>query len=176
MHPFHKRLLKEFKSLNKNPLPSIKILSNNENLTNFDFEIEITNGLYDDKLYKLVVVITKEYPVLPPKAKFVVGTREAGELGSTGTSENPIDVSSDTMQSSYKIPIHPHIYSNGHICLNLLGDDWTPACTIESILISLQSMINNNTDMTRPPDDNRYIKYAGEFASKDGFVYHDDSV
>lgn len=175
MHPFHKRLLKEFKSLNKNQLPNIKILTNNETLTNFDFEIEISNELYDDKFYKLVVVIVKDYPVLPPKAKFVVGPRSTGEV-SSGTSDNPIDISSELSQTSYKIPIHPHIYSNGHICLNLLGDDWTPACTIESILISLQSMINNNGDMTRPPDDNRYIKYAGEFASKDGFLYHDDSV
>lgn len=24
------------------------------------------------------------------------------------------------------IPVHPHVYSNGHICLSILSDDWTP--------------------------------------------------
>lgn len=91
-------------------------------------------------------MIPKEYPVQPPKVKFLT------------------------------IPKHPHIYSNGHICLNLLGDDWSPASSIESVVVSLQSMLNNNEVDEGPPDDERYVRGAGDFAGRGVFVYHDDSV
>ena len=43
------------------------------------------------------------------------------------------------------IPVHPHVYGNGHICLSLLGDGWSPVNTLSSIAISLQSMLAGNT-------------------------------
>lgn len=158
-HPYFKRLLKENKSLSSDDLKGIKILSQSDNLEQYEFEISIGNPIYEIQQYKLLVITGREYPVMPPKAKFLA---------------SPSKIKDEV--KTYTIPIHPHIYSNGHICLNLLGDDWTPACSIESILISLQSMLNNNTQLERPVDDVKYTKYAGEFASKNGFVYHDDTV
>lgn len=34
-----------------------------------------------------------------------------------------------------------HIYSNGHICLSILDQEWTPVLNASSVLISIQSML-----------------------------------
>ena len=75
--------------------------------------------------------------------------------------------------------MHPHIYSNGIICLDLLGSQgWSPVHNVESICMSIQSMLTGNTKNERPPGDEEFCRRTGPGARvRDlGFVYEDDTV
>lgn len=49
-------------------------------------------------------------------------------------------------------PVHPHVYSNGDICLNLLGSDWRPSLSISSIAVAVLSMLTTAKQKQLPLD------------------------
>ena len=78
---------------------------------------------------------------------------------------------------SHPIPWHPHIYTNGIICLDLLDRaGWSPVHNVESVCVSLQSMLTSNTKKERPPGDDNFVKYNTQRPRDINFVFHDNQV
>ncbi|KAG7882801.1 hypothetical protein KL938_003224 [Ogataea parapolymorpha] len=140
------RILKELKLFQSNS--TLQLLPSDDlNVQYVDMKI-LDNPLYPDT-FRLRFIIDKDYPFAPPQVQFV---------------------------RSHPIPIHPHIYSNGHICLNILYDGWTPAHSLHSVALSIQSMLAGNTGASRPEGDERYCATAPSNPLLSRFMFDDDSV
>ena len=79
--------------------------------------------IYAGESFKLKIVFPKDYPSKPPSVYFLKPT-----------------------------PKHVHVYSNGDICLNLLGRDWRPTMTAQTLVISILSMLASAKEKKMPQD------------------------
>jgi ubiquitin-conjugating enzyme E2 W len=83
----------------------------------------VAGSAFEGEAFRLRVIFPSNYPNKPPQIFFL---RPA--------------------------PKHQHVYTNGDICLNLLGPDWRPNLTAEALIISIISMISSATKKSIPPD------------------------
>ncbi|KAL1603587.1 hypothetical protein SLS60_005175 [Paraconiothyrium brasiliense] len=110
------------------------------------------NPIYKGQLYRLKFSFTQSYPIEAPEVVFV-------------------------RDETHPIPIHPHIYSNGIICLDLLDrQGWSPVHNVESVCVSLQSMLTSNTKNERPPGDESFVRHNTQRPRDISFVFHDNAV
>ncbi|KAK5131429.1 hypothetical protein LTR08_000965 [Meristemomyces frigidus] len=150
-----KRLQKELAKLHGTLPPGISLVSA-ENLREWQMDMSIPdNPIYPPtETYRLRFIFSPSYPIEAPEVVFV-------QLA------NP----------ERKIPIHPHIYTNGIICLDLLDSQgWSPVHNVESICISIQSMLAGNTKAERPPGDAEFVRSNRQRPRDINFLYHDPSV
>lgn len=121
---FRKRILKESQALSREAHAGIEFIPTDE-ITHWFVNITANdNQLYTGKLFNLEIIIGDDYPIGPPRVQFVQDQNVVPRV---------------------EVPVHPHIYSNGHICLDILGDGWTPVQNIQSVAISIHSMLVSNT-------------------------------
>ncbi|KAJ5460376.1 ubiquitin conjugating enzyme [Penicillium daleae] len=130
----NKRLSKELLKMQDHIPPGISI-GKSDNLEEWQMDIKVlddNNPIYKGHTYRLKFTFSNKYPIEPPEVQFI-------ELPSTSDTPRPI-------------PMHPHIYSNGIICLDLLSSSgWSPVQTVESVCMSIQSMLTANSRNERPP-------------------------
>lgn len=118
------RLQKELKELNKNPVEGFKVELVDENLFEWHVYIQGPPGTeYEGGIFKCSMTFPEEYPNAPPKMKFI----------------------SDMW--------HPNVYPDGGVCISILHtpdpmnpqereeETWRPIQTVESILVSVCSML-----------------------------------
>lgn len=147
-----RRLHKELTCLTREPPEGITLspeVLDNDDMTKLTVGIDGPKGtLYDGEKFHLQFKFGVRYPFDSPEVIFV------------GDS----------------IPIHPHVYSNGHICLSILTEDWSPALSIQSVCLSVSSMLASAKEKIPPPDNSIYIRTCSKNPKKTRWWYHDDKV
>lgn len=108
-----KRLQKELKEFKTNPSSMGSADIVNDNLYHW---IGVLFGPsdtpYANGIFKIEFRIPEDYPFKPPKVRFITRI------------------------------YHPNIDSNGNVCLDLLKNKWSPALTIERLIVSIASLLN----------------------------------
>ncbi|KAF8367046.1 ubc-16 [Pristionchus pacificus] len=152
-----RRLAKELQQLMGEPPAGVKVqvgaggeeAGTTDDMRTWTVNVDGAPGtLYEGEHFRLQFRFSDSYPFSSPEVMFV------GE----------------------HIPIHPHIYSNGHICLSILADDWTPALSVQSVCLSILSMLSSCKEKKRPPDNALYVRTCSKNPSKTRWWFHDDTV
>ncbi|KAJ1920633.1 ubiquitin-conjugating enzyme E2 N [Mycoemilia scoparia] len=108
-----KRIIKEIQRLINDPVPGIQATPHDDNLRYFEVTIDgPQQSPYQNGRFKLELYLTDEYPMAPPKVRFLT-----------------------------KI-YHPNIDKLGRICLDILKDKWSPALQIRTVLLSIQALLS----------------------------------
>ncbi|CAG2105826.1 unnamed protein product [Medioppia subpectinata] len=151
MASMQKRLQKELLAIQKEPPIGVTVNESNigPNLTQWIVDIDGPVGtLYEGEHFQLLFKFSPKYPFDSPEVTFM----------------------------GANIPVHPHVYSNGHICLSILTEDWSPALSVQSVCLSIVSMLSSCKEKKRPPDNSLYVKTCSKNPKKTRWWYHDDHV
>ena len=81
---------------------------------------------YENQRYKLSLRFGSDYPFRPPTVRFETAC------------------------------FHPNVDQHGNICLDILKDQWTPAYSVKTILVSIQSLLGD------PNPDSPLNEYAAQ--------------
>ena len=103
--PARRRLMRDFKFLQKDPPMGIQGSPQENNIMIWDAVIYgPADTPFEDGTFKLQIEFSEEYPNKPPKVKFISSM------------------------------FHPNVYSDGSLCLDILQNRWSPSYDVSSIL------------------------------------------
>jgi ubiquitin-conjugating enzyme E2 W len=138
------RIQKELREFIQHPPPNLKVKVGS-NIRVWIVELTGAEGsIYEGETYRLRISFPPAYPTVPPSVYFLPPT-----------------------------PQHEHVYTNGDICLSLLGKGWQPQMTAQSIAVSILSILSSASTKSIPMDNARHAQNKPGQYQKD-WVYHDD--
>ena len=141
-----------------------------------DIRVLDSNPLYLNETYRLRFRFSTKYPIGSPPSPLRLPKSHL-TISLTSPPEAPEVMFITSTTPPRPIPIHPHIYSNGIICLDLLGTaGWSPVQNVESICMSLQSMLTGNEKNERPPGNEDFVKRNTQRPRDIRFEYEDNNV
>jgi len=121
---------RDIMSIYKDPPPGIFVVPDEQDMSLVHALITGTFGTpYEGGLFYFVIRFPPTYPIDAPKVK----------LMTTGGGT---------------VRFNPNLYANGKVCLSILGTwtgpAWSPAQSLESVLISIQSLLSDNPYHNEP--------------------------
>lgn len=140
------RIQKELKEFIKEPSPNLTVKVG-KNIRIWIVTMVGADGtIYEGEVYKLRISFPPSYPTMPPSVYFLPPN----------------------------IPKHEHVYTNGDICLSLLGKDWRPIMTAQSIAASILSILSSAQAKSIPMDNAKHAQNKPGQYQQD-WIYHDDN-
>lgn len=140
------RIQRELKEFLRSPPPGLSVKISGKNVRLWIITLSMPDDtIYSGETYKLRVQFPADYPTSPPSVYFLSPT-----------------------------PRHEHVYTNGDICLSLLGKDWRPIMTAQSVAQAIMSILCGAQRKSLPMDN---AAHAGNKPGQkqDDWVYHDDN-
>ena len=144
-----KRILNELEEIKTDPPSNCNAGPTDDNIFKwYGTIIGPSDSPFSGGLFELIISFPENYPFKPPKVKF----------------HTPI--------------YHPNIDKYGNICLDTLGNNWSPALTIIKVLLSISSLLtdpNPNDPLDKEIADiyindiEKYKKNAREFTIRYAF-------
>ena len=124
-----KRIRKELDNIKNDPPVNCSAGPDNDDIFNWSATVMgPQSSPYEGGVFYLNIVFPQNYPFKPPKITFVTKV------------------------------YHPNINSGGGICLDILKDQWSPALTIDKVLLSICSLLTNPN-----PDDPLVLDIANQY-------------
>eukprot|EP00579_Thalassiosira_antarctica_P013467 CAMPEP_0201929344 /NCGR_PEP_ID=MMETSP0903-20130614/22812_1 /ASSEMBLY_ACC=CAM_ASM_000552 /TAXON_ID=420261 /ORGANISM="Thalassiosira antarctica, Strain CCMP982" /LENGTH=408 /DNA_ID=CAMNT_0048468087 /DNA_START=60 /DNA_END=1283 /DNA_ORIENTATION=+ len=122
------RIQRELKEFLKSPPPGLSVKISGKNVRLWVITLSMPeNTIYSNEKYRLRVQFPNDYPTSPPSVYFL----------------NPT-------------PRHEHVYTNGDICLSLLGKDWRPIMTAQMVAQAIMSILCGAQRKSLPMDNARH--------------------
>lgn len=121
------RIQRELRDMTQNAPENIEVSVRADNMNVWVLTLHGVEGtLFEGEKHKLRVEFPKDYPAKPPSVYFLKPT-----------------------------PRHPHVYTNGDICLDLLGKGWRPQINVRTLSLSILSMLSSAKEKGIPPDNSQ---------------------
>lgn len=145
------RIKRDLKNIMLEPPPGIFVAADESNVTLVHaLIIGPPDTPYENGFFYFIVVFPTDYPIMPPKVK----------LMTTGGSQ---------------VRFNPNLYKDGKVCLSILGTwsgpAWSPAHSLTSVLLSIQSLLSNKPYHNEPGYE--YEVQPGDVQSYNEVVQHE---